>query len=106
MAVLDLVITKTDTPDPIYIGQNLTYIVTATNNGATVNDGIVDISDLLPINLFPVSATSLDGSVSLLGNQVDLSIPALAFLPGQSKVLTIVATISHLHSMPPMVRVK
>ena len=57
----DLQIAKTDTPDPVVAGTNLTYNLTITNNGPgqAVN---VRVSDLLPATLSIVSVSGNGGA--------------------------------------------
>jgi uncharacterized repeat protein (TIGR01451 family) len=43
----DVTVTKTDTPDPVAAGQNLTYTVTVTNNGPPPASGVM-LSDAIP----------------------------------------------------------
>ncbi|MFE2992245.1 hypothetical protein [Streptomyces sp. NPDC059262] len=43
----DLSVQKSDTPDPVAAGQNLTYTITLTNNGPDTADG-VHLTDLVP----------------------------------------------------------
>ncbi len=47
-AIADLSITKTDSPDPVNAGSNLTYTITVTNNGPAMATN-VSISDTLPL---------------------------------------------------------
>lgn len=55
----DLAITKTDSPDPVTAGSNLTYTITITNNGPSDAQNIV-VSDTLPAALTFVSVSSTD----------------------------------------------
>ena len=55
--VSDLSITKTDAPDPVGVGQQLTYMLTVTNNGPSAADNVV-ITDTLPANVTFVSAST------------------------------------------------
>lgn len=59
----DLSITKTSTPPAGRIGQNLTYVLTVTNNGPTQATG-VQVTDALPAGLTWVSTTPSQGSCS------------------------------------------
>ena len=59
----DLSLTKSNSPDPVFVGNNLTYTITATNNGPSNASGVV-ITDTLPANVTLVSATSSQGSCS------------------------------------------
>src|SRR5205807_2187654 len=46
----DLSITKTDSPDPVNAGENISYTITVTNNSATSPAESVMVSDPLPTN--------------------------------------------------------
>ena len=61
----DVTVSKSDTPDPVAAGQDLTYVVTARNepNGLSAADNVT-ITDTLPANLTFVSATPSAGSCS------------------------------------------
>jgi uncharacterized repeat protein (TIGR01451 family) len=59
----DLAVTKTDAPDPVLAGQQLTYTVKVTNNGPAAATGVT-VSDSLPAGVTFVSATSTQGSCS------------------------------------------
>ena len=57
----DLAVTKTDSPDPVSSGSNLTYTINFTNNGPTSAD-TVTVTDAVPANTTFVSATVTTGS--------------------------------------------
>ncbi len=57
----DLSVTKTDEPDPVTAGNNVTYTVTVTNNGPDQADNVI-LSDPLPGGVTLVSATPSQGS--------------------------------------------
>jgi len=61
----DVTVSKSDTPDPVAAGQNLTYIVTARNlaNGLSAADNVT-ITDTLPANLTFISVSPSAGSCS------------------------------------------
>ena len=61
LARADVTVSKTANPDPVAAGQNLTYVITASNNGPSRADS-VSISDTLPLNVTFVSATPSAGS--------------------------------------------
>ena len=46
-AIADVTVTKTDTPDPAQAGTNLTYVITARNNGPSTAATVV-VTDTLP----------------------------------------------------------
>src|SRR5262245_53689854 len=67
----DLSITKTDSPDPVTQGNNLTYTITVTNGGA--NDaGSVVVTDNLPASsdIDFVSVTPTAPTCQHMGNTV------------------------------------
>ncbi len=57
----DVAITKTDSPDPVKGGQNLTYTIVVTNNGPWTATGVT-MTDQLPKNAGFASATTTKGS--------------------------------------------
>ncbi|MBI3465375.1 MAG: DUF11 domain-containing protein [Planctomycetes bacterium] len=73
----DLVLTKTDNPDPANEGSNLTYNLTVTNNGP---DGTADttVTDVLPGSVTFVSATPSQGSCTQSGGTVTCNLGPLA----------------------------
>jgi uncharacterized repeat protein (TIGR01451 family) len=86
----DLVITKTDSPDPVAVSGNLTYTITVTNNGPADASFIV-VTDTLPAGTTYVSSTP-EGNVN--GNVITWDIPSLAF--GASATMNIVVTAPSL----------
>jgi len=81
----DLEVTKTGSPDPLDVGETLTYQLTVTNHGPDVATGVV-LTDTLPsgITLLPLppGSSCLGGNSSVPCNLGDL-------LPGESVVETI-----------------
>jgi uncharacterized delta-60 repeat protein/uncharacterized repeat protein (TIGR01451 family) len=59
----DLRVTQSDAPDPVLVGQGLTYTVTVTNNGPAAASGVT-LTDTLPAGVAFVSATAGCGEVS------------------------------------------
>lgn len=57
----DMAITKADSPDPVGVGQLVTYHLTVTNNGPAIATNVV-VSDTLPASMTFVSATPSIGS--------------------------------------------
>ena len=59
---VDLAVAMTGSPNPVLVGQQLTYVVTVKNNGpATATN--VHFTDTLPAGVTPVSVASSQGSV-------------------------------------------
>jgi uncharacterized repeat protein (TIGR01451 family) len=58
----DLSITKTVSPDPVFIGSNVTYSIVVTNNGASSAQSVV-VTDNLPAGLSFVSCAAAGGGV-------------------------------------------
>lgn len=63
--VAALTVTKTDTPDPVTAGQNVTYTLVARNTGPSTATNVV-ITDPLPTGLTFVSAVSSQGTATLI----------------------------------------
>jgi uncharacterized repeat protein (TIGR01451 family) len=57
----DLAVTKTDTPDPVIAGQNITYTINFTSNGPSDAD-TVTVTDAVPANTTFVSAVVTTGT--------------------------------------------
>ncbi|HEX2254607.1 MAG TPA: DUF11 domain-containing protein [Thermoanaerobaculia bacterium] len=85
----DLALTKTDSPDPVVVGNTLTYTLTATNQGPHRATG-VNVFDTLPATLSGVSATSPDGTCTVSGRTVTCAMGDLA--PGETATVTITGT--------------
>lgn len=62
----DLTVSQTDSPDPVQLGSNVTYTVTATNQGPDAATGVM-VTDTLPSGASFVSATPSQGSCSGTG---------------------------------------
>lgn len=87
--IADLVVTVTDAPDPVLMGQNITYTFTITNSGPDTANGVA-FTNILPAGLSFVSGTvSPAGTVSAAGNVVTASLGTLPV--GTNVVVTVVA---------------
>jgi uncharacterized repeat protein (TIGR01451 family) len=73
----DLELTKTDSPDPLYTGQQLTYTLSVHNAGPSATSGVA-VSDTLPSNVTFVSVATTQGSCFRSGVTVLCSIGTLA----------------------------
>jgi uncharacterized repeat protein (TIGR01451 family) len=104
-AVADLVVTKTATPNPVFVGNNLTYNLTVSNAGPNDATGVV-LTDTIAIpggQFTVVSATTPKpgGSCSTSGSTITCSLGS--FAPGASTTVTIVIapTIPTGPTIPP-----
>lgn len=67
----DLALTKTDSPDPVTAGSNLTYTIDVANTTVGANDANpVTVTDTLPAGVDFVSATPTQGTCDRTGNTV------------------------------------
>jgi uncharacterized repeat protein (TIGR01451 family) len=86
-AVADLNLGLRASPEPVLVGQNLTYTVTVTNSGPSNATG-VSLTDLLPADVNYVSAVSSQGSVSQANGSVVANLGEIDF--GNTATVTIV----------------
>ena len=83
----DVSVTKSDIPDPVLKGQDLTYEIVVRNNSPdTVADGVVVTDTLYPNTMLK----STDFPHTVNGNTVTFNIGLLN--PGESKKITVVVT--------------
>jgi uncharacterized repeat protein (TIGR01451 family) len=85
----DLSVTKTDAPDPVTVGSNLTYTVTVTNNGPDAATGVT-LTDALPAGVTFVSVTPVAPTCTQAGGVVACDLGTLA--SGANTTVTIVVT--------------
>jgi uncharacterized repeat protein (TIGR01451 family) len=84
----DLSISKADSPDPVTVGNNLTYTITVTNNGPSAATG-VNVSDTLPAGETFVSVKPSQGSCTGTST-ITCALGSLA--NGSSATVTLVVT--------------
>ncbi|MEE8161621.1 MAG: DUF11 domain-containing protein, partial [Acidobacteriota bacterium] len=89
----DLSITKSDLPDPVTVGQNLTYDIRVTNNGPS-NATDVTLTDTLPESVTFVSADPEQGSCSESAGTVTCDLGSLA--NGAEVQVTVIVTPTSL----------
>jgi len=85
----DVSVSKTDSPDPAKIGQNLTYTVTVRNIGLATATGVT-LTDQLPKNAGYGSATTTQGTCSLKPQKLTVTCNLGAIADGASATVTIV----------------
>ena len=86
----NLSITKTDSPDPVTVGQSLTYTITVSNAlGPDAAQGVV-VTDILPVGVSFVSATPSQGTGC--SGTTTISCPLGTIAAGGSATVTLVVT--------------
>lgn len=84
----DLSITKSASPNPVFVNDNITYTITVTNNGPDSADNVT-VSDTLPASTSFVSADATQGLCTEAGGTVSCAIGTMT--NGQSVTITLVA---------------
>jgi uncharacterized repeat protein (TIGR01451 family) len=90
IAVADLSVTKSDSPDPVPAGTSLTYTITVTNGGPSTATGVT-VTDTLPPGVTVTSTTSTQGSCATSGGTVTCEVGTLQ--PAGTAVITIVVGV-------------
>ena len=103
-ASADLSITKTDSPDPVTAGQNLTYTITVTNNGPDTATNVV-ATDTLPGSVSLISAPGCTGSGTLTCAVASLANGGIASFtitvtPNSAGDITNTASVTAMESDP------
>jgi uncharacterized repeat protein (TIGR01451 family) len=88
LAVLTL--SKSDVPDPVVVGGQLTYTILVTNTGPSTATN-VDISDTLPAGLTFGSVSTTAGTASEASGVITATIPTLS-VNGQATI-TVISTV-------------
>jgi uncharacterized protein (TIGR03437 family) len=91
----DLQIVKTDSPDPVTIGSNITYTITVVNNGPATAQSVL-VSDNLPAEVTFVSCNAPGGGVCG-GNGNNRTISYASLAGAASFTTTIVARANGPH---------
>lgn len=92
-ANVDLVITNGDTPDPVRLGNNLTYTLVVTNKGPSQALNVV-VTDVLPVGIDFLSCAPSQGNYGHDAGTVTCTLGALA--KGARATVTIVASPSQV----------
>jgi uncharacterized repeat protein (TIGR01451 family) len=83
----DLSVTKTDSPDPVKAGQQLTYTIVVKSNGVSTSTGVT-ATDTLPKNASVVSVITNKGTCSTKRGVVTCSLGSMT--GGSSATVTII----------------
>jgi len=75
--IADLAVSKSDNPDPVFVGGTLTYTMRVTNLGPQNATGVV-VTDRLPNHADFIAATASSGTCSRRGSRVTCSVGNLA----------------------------
>jgi hypothetical protein len=86
----DLSIRKSDSPDPVITGSDVTYTITVTNNGAANAQSVV-VTDNLPSSVSFVSCAANNGGICG-GSGNDRTITFTSVASGSSATITLVVT--------------
>jgi uncharacterized repeat protein (TIGR01451 family) len=88
-AVADLSVDKSDSPDPVRVGEELAYTINVFNAGPGAASGVV-LTDTLPSHVDFVSASSSQGGCEHKGNKVTCDLGTLAAgAPSSTPVATV-----------------
>ncbi len=91
----DLVVTLTDSPDPVHAGQNITYKVKVVNNGPGTASSL-SMTDTLPANTVFVSNSGASGWLCTnpaVGSSGTISCTAASAAPAAARTFTIVVKV-------------
>jgi uncharacterized repeat protein (TIGR01451 family) len=91
----DLAVTKTDSPDPVTAGNNITYTINVTNNGPSDAQSVT-LSDTVPTNTTFVSNSGASGWTCTdpsVGGSGTISCNRASFANGASATFTVVVKV-------------
>jgi uncharacterized repeat protein (TIGR01451 family) len=89
-SLVDLIIQKSGSPDPVQAGGTLTYTISVNNGGPDDGSG-VRVIDTLPVGVDLVSATSAQGACDALGPVVSCDVGNLASDTGAVEIEIVVS---------------
>jgi uncharacterized repeat protein (TIGR01451 family) len=94
---VDLQVIKTGTPSPVAAGNQVTYTLTAVNDGPATATNVV-VTDPLPAGTTFVSASSSVGTVAHAGGTVTANLGTLT--AGQSATIDVIVSVSSAQLVP------
>jgi uncharacterized repeat protein (TIGR01451 family) len=96
-AAADVSVTKTDSPDPVIAGNNITYTITVTNSGPSDAQSL-SLSDAIPANTTFVSTTTPSGwtrtDAVAAGGTGTLTFTRATQAAGASSIFTVVVNVT------------
>ena len=90
-SVAGLSVIKSDTPDPVFVGNALVYTVTVANSGPQQATGVV-LTDILPANVTFSSALATQGSCSQESGTVICNLGDISNLSSADATITVTPT--------------
>ncbi len=98
VAQADLAVTKTDSPDPVNAGQNITYTISFVNNGPS-DAQTVTVTDAVPANTTFVSAVVTTGTgwstaAPAVGGTGNIVFSKATVISGETATFTIVVNVN------------
>jgi uncharacterized repeat protein (TIGR01451 family) len=90
--IADLVVTKTDSPDPVDVGSTLTYAIGVTNQGPQGATSVT-VTDRLPSHSDFVSANSSSGNCERKGRRVTCNLGSLSADPSKGNTATVTVQV-------------
>jgi uncharacterized repeat protein (TIGR01451 family) len=93
----NLVVTVTDSPDPVFVGAGLTYTITLTNRGPSAATGVF-LSDILAPGVTLVSSNTTFGTFALTPTTVTINVGTLPSGAGLVATLRVSPSIAGIIS--------
>jgi uncharacterized repeat protein (TIGR01451 family) len=90
---VNLVVTVTDSPDPVFVGSGLTYTLTLTNRGPSTATGVF-LTDILAPGVSLISSNSTFGTFSLAPTTVTINVGSLTSGAGLAATLRVTASLA------------
>jgi uncharacterized repeat protein (TIGR01451 family) len=91
VSVPDLAVTKTDSPDPVVSGSDLTYTITINNSGSLAASGVA-VTDVVPSGTTYVNAVASQGTVGFDGTTVTATLGTIA--PAAAATVTLIVNVT------------